>query len=234
MTQRGRALFVIAAILAVSVVLIELSLATVWGAVAGADEAAATPGFAILYLAAVDGVLAFQVVMWAVGALAPALQGRLHGPLALVVGAGGLVATAFALVVAVVAVTTMVSLLLAAPFGTAAYIALYGAFPTGEAAATLATLMTFKLAVAVLLVVANPRLLTLKSLWLLLLCTLGATWGVGLVHALLPRFLAAAGDAAAAVVIAVLGLVWFLVVLVNALPGVVAQIVGTAKQLIRA
>jgi len=225
-------LFILAALLAVTVVAMELSLAVFWADVVGATDKAATPGIGITYLAAIDLVLAFQLAMWALGAMAPAVQGRLHAPVGLILGLFGALGAILALILAIIMLTTMVSLLLAIPFGTAVYMALYGTFPKADAAVTLGILMLLKLVTAGMLFIANPRLLGLVSLVLLLACSLGGTWLVAMLHALLPGFLAAIGDAIGAIVVAIIGVIWLLVVFINAIPSVLAQITGTLKKVI--
>src|SRR5205809_670405 len=76
------------------------------------------------------------------------------------------------LLVAFVELLVMVTLFLAVPFGTIAYLVLWGFFPVGDAAALLGLLLFLKLVFAALLILAQPRFLQNKGLVLLLVTTL--------------------------------------------------------------
>jgi hypothetical protein len=185
-------------------------------------QAHTPPGRGIPYLALVDGVALFTIALMGLGLLVPArLHGRIQGVITLVfailltIGAIGLA------IVAVSQLILMVSLLFAPPFGTIAYLILWGSFPRGEASVLLSLLMFLKLVFAGSLLLAQPRFLQNKGLVALvltsILCTIAAAFLQGLVPAVLVSIL----DEVAAIVFAVVGAVWGVVLLVGAVPAIV-------------
>src|SRR5687768_13194509 len=108
------------------------------------DEA---PGLGIPSLAALDGLLLFTFVLMGLPHLVgDRLHGRVQGIATLVVSILALLAAFFMVIKDLILLVVMVSLLLAAPFGTIAYLALYGTFPTGAASGMLGALLFLKLA----------------------------------------------------------------------------------------
>jgi hypothetical protein len=111
----------------------------------------------------------------------------------------------------------MVSLFTAVPFGTIAYLAIWGFFNRGGASATLGLLMTFKVAACICLALAHPRFLQNKGLVLLVLTSLLAGAIVSVLHGWVPGILVSITDAIGAIVVAILGLIWAVVLLIGAL-----------------
>ena len=179
------------------------------------------PGLAIPYLALVDGILLFTVALMGVSLVVrERIQARLQGiatfvfALLLVIAAIGLIFAAIA------AVMTMVALLVAAPFGTLIYLAVYGFFNRGGAGITLGLLMTLKIAFGVCLVLAQQRFLQNKGLVLMVLTSFVATAIVSFLHGLVPGFLASITDAIAAIIVAILAVIWALFLLFGSLGSV--------------
>ncbi|MFC4020001.1 hypothetical protein ACFOW4_18930 [Micromonospora sp. GCM10011542] len=133
-----------------------------------------------------------------------------------------------ALVIAFVELSIMVSLFLAAPFGTLAYLALWGFFPVGEASVLLGLVLLLKLVWAGLLVLAQPRFLQNKGLALLTLTTLLCTVVLECLHHLVPVILVSILDDVAALVFAVIAIIWGLVLLIGSIPAIVKAIRVTA------
>ncbi len=188
-------------------------------------QAHTPPGRGIPYLALVDGVALFTIALMGLGLLLPArLHGRIQGIITLVfsilltIGAVGLA------VIAVSQLILMVSLLFAPPFGTIAYLILWGSFPRGEASVLLSLLMFLKLVFGGSLLLAQPRFLQNKGLVALvitsLLCTIAAEFLQGLVPVVLVSIL----DDVAAIVFAVVGAVWGIVLLIGAVPAIVKAV----------
>lgn len=176
------------------------------------------PGLGIPYLALVDVLVLMTLGLVSLGVLVPGrVHGRIQGLITLIVsllvllGALGL---AFA---ALGKLLVMIALLLATPFGTLAYLAIWGFFARAEAAAILGFLLLLKALVVVLLVAAHQRFLQNKGLVLLLVTSLLANVIVAFLHGFVPLLLASITDALAAIVNAVLAIVWALVLLVGAL-----------------
>jgi hypothetical protein len=188
-------------------------------------EVTAPPGRAIPYLALVDGVVLFTVGLMAAGLVLPH---RLHGRAQGVVTIGFaimLILTALVLlVVAIVELITMVALFFAFPFGTIAYLIIWGSFPRGEATALLSVLMFLKFVFAGALVLAQPRFVQNKGLVLLVVVSLVCNVVAGFLHGLVPGILVSITDDLAAIVFAVVAIVLAVVLLVGAIPALVRTV----------
>ena len=185
------------------------------GELAELNREADPPGLAIGYLALVDGLLLFSVGLLVAALFLPLeLHARLQAVASLIVSflvlLGGIV---FA-ILAFVELILMVAMFLAAPFGTLAYLALFGFFDRAGAAVALTLITSLKLGFAACLVVAQPRFLRSKGLVLLVLTSLLASVIVSFLHGFVPIVLVSITDALAALIVAILGIVWALVLLV--------------------
>jgi hypothetical protein len=182
----------------------------------------APPGLAIRYLALLDGLVAFTIGLMVLGLLLPErVHGRIQGILTLVVSLLVILGGIVLLIVAVVLLLVMVSLFLAVPFGTLAYLAIYGFFDRGGAAVTLSLVMLLKLGFAVCLVLAHQSFLTVKRIVLLVLTSLLANVVVSFLHGLVPIILVSITDAIAAIVVVILALIWALPMLIFSLVSLV-------------
>jgi hypothetical protein len=196
------------------------------GAVGGVTEPA---GRGTTHLALVD-----LVALWTTGlfclslVLSDRLHGRVQGIATLVFSVLLLIGGFVLLLIAFVELTVMVSLFLAAPFGTLAYLALWGFFPVGDAAALLGLVLLLKLVWAALLILAQPKFLQNKGLVLLMLTTLLCTVVLEFLHRLVPGILVSITDDLGAVVFAVVALVWAVVLLIGSIPAVVKAVRTTA------
>ena len=177
-----------------------------------------TPGMGIPYLALLDALLLFTLALMGASLIVPErVHGRVQGMATLVGSIVALITGVTMLMVAFALLMTMVALLTAVPFGTIAYLAVWGFFNRGGAGATLGLLMTLKVAAGVCLVLAHPRFLQNKGLVLLVFTSLLATAVVSFLHGLVPIILVSITDAIGAIIVAVLALIWALVLLVGAL-----------------
>jgi hypothetical protein len=192
------------------------------GSVSGVDE---PPGRAITYLALVDGILLYTVGLMGLSLVIPErAHGRAQG-VATLVGSIVLIIVAFILgLIAFIELLVMVSLFLAVPFGTIAYLALWGFFPRGEAAAVLSLLMLLKVAFAVFLVLGQQAFLKHKGLLALLLTSLVCNVVVAFLHGFVPLVLVSIVDTLAALVVAIIAIIWGIVLLIGAIPSVVASV----------
>ncbi len=181
------------------------------------------PGLAIRYLALVDGILLFTVGLMAVGMLiGPGPHGRIQGIASLIVALLLLLASlGLALMVALPLLLLMVSLFLSVPFGTLAYLAIYGFFNRGGASAILSLIMALKVGFVVCLILAQQRMLQNKGLVLMILTSFLATVIISLLHGLAPIILVSITDAIAAIIVAVLAAIWAIVMLVFSISAVV-------------
>ncbi|GIJ20380.1 hypothetical protein [Micromonospora lutea] len=180
------------------------------------------------YLALVDAAALWTTGLFCLGLVLPErLHGRVQGVGTLVFSIILIIVAVLALVLAFIELTIMVSLFLAPPFGTLAYLALWGFFPVGDAAVLLGLVLLLKLAWAGLLIVAQPRFLQHKGLVLLILTSLLCTVVLEFLHHLVPVILVSILDSVGALVFAIVALVWALVLLIGAVPAIVKAVRAT-------
>ncbi|MGO9059396.1 MAG: hypothetical protein ACLQU2_18715 [Candidatus Binataceae bacterium] len=183
-------------------------------------------GLGIPYSALVDGLLLYMIILMAMALGMPErLHGLLQGIVTLIVSLLVAFASFIMIFVALFALVEMVGLLLAVPFGTIIYMAVFGSFGRGAASAELSAIMTLKLFFAGCLVAAQQRFLQNKLLVFATALALVATIIVSFLQGLVPGFLVSITDAVAAIVMAVLGLILAIVLLVRSIPAVVKAIV---------
>jgi hypothetical protein len=180
------------------------------------------PGFGVKYLALPAGLLLVVMIQISLPMLVgDRVTGSTQGVISIVTGIVGIILGIVMAILAFVALILRVSLFLAAPFGTMAYLAIYGFFPTGRAAAILGTVMVALLAVGVLLLLAQQRFLQNRSLVLLFATCLALAFVTMLLHGIVPGILSSITDALAGLIIAIVGIIWALVMLIG---GIVAAL----------
>jgi hypothetical protein len=248
MNELRKPFLVVAIVLFALVVLVELgSSLVVGGGSADADmraqeeemdvtvngEVDEPPGRAITYLALVDGILLYTVGLIGLSLIIPEkVHARAQGVLTLIGSIVLIIVAIVLLIIAFVELLVMVSLFFAFPFGTAAYLALWGFFPRGDAAVLLSLLMFLKLAGSAFLVLAQQRFLLMKGLVLLVLTSLVCNIIVAFLHGLPPIILVSIFDNIAALIVGIVALVWAIVLLVLSIPSIVAMIrLGTGSDL---
>lgn len=183
------------------------------------------PGRAITYLALVDGILLYTVLLIGLSLLVPEkLLARAQGVLTLIGSIILIIVGIILVIIAFIELLVMVSLFFAFPFGTAAYLAVWGFFPRGDAAVLLSLLMFLKLAGCVFLVLAQQRFLLMKGLVLLILTSLVCNIIVAFLHGLVPIILVSIFDNIAALVVGIIAIIWAIVLLVLSIPSIVAMI----------
>jgi hypothetical protein len=196
----------------------------------GVDAGAASgvqqpPGRGIPYLALIDVIAFYTAALMGASLLVPEkIQGRVQGVVTLVGSIVLIIAALVLLVIAFIEMTIMVSLFVAAPFGTIAYLVIWGFFPRGEAAVILALLMFLKLVFAGFLILAQPRFLQNKGLVALVVTSLVATIVVAFLHGLVPIILVSILDDLAAVIIAIIAIIWAVILLIGSIPAVVKSV----------
>ncbi|MBN1206099.1 MAG: hypothetical protein JXB05_14370 [Myxococcaceae bacterium] len=177
-----------------------------------------TPGMGIPYLALLDGLLLLTLALMGASLIIPErVHGRVQGLATLIGAVVALLAGLAMLFAAIGLVLLMVGLFTAVPFGTIAYLAVWGFFNRAGASGTLGLLMLLKVVAAVCLVLAHPRFLQNKGLVLLVLTSLLANAIVSFLHGLVPIVLVSITDALGAIIVAVLALIWAVVLLIGAL-----------------
>ena len=179
------------------------------------------PGLGIPYLALIDGVLVLTIGLMGVALLAPPdVYSRVHGLVSCFTSCLMVLGGIVMIITAILLLFLMVGLLLAVPFGTLAYLALYGFFPRGGASVTLGLLMALKLGFAVSLILAQQRFLQNKALVLMVASSIICNVIVSFLHAFVPGILVSITDAIAGIIVALCGVIWAVFVLINAIPAI--------------
>src|SRR5215813_11968545 len=116
------------------------------------------PGLAIPYLALIDGLL-----LWTIGLVASALilpqriLGRIQGIATFIFSLLLIIAGIMLVIAAFTLLMVMLGLFLSPPFGTIAYLAIWGFFNRGGASASLGLIFFLKLVFIVFLLLAQQR-----------------------------------------------------------------------------
>lgn len=243
--------FILAIVAAALIVLVELGSALILGgdsagaglrqqigdldaAPSDASGVEEPPGRGIGYLALVDVIMLYTVLLMGSGLLLPdRLHGRIQGIVTLI-GSIVLIIVSFVFaIIALVELLIMVALLFATPFGTIAYLALWGFFPRGDAAVLLSLLMFLKIVFAVLLVLAQQRFLQNKGLVLIILTSLLCNVILAFLHGLVPIILVSIVDDLAAIVFGIIAIIWGLILLIGSIPAVIKAIRATLSSAAR-
>lgn len=184
------------------------------------------PGYGIPYLALVDGIVAYSLALMVLAlVLNPNLQAKLQGIVTLILSFLLALGSLALILVAFVKLMIMVALFFAPPFGTAAYLLVWGDFPKAAAAVILSLILLLKLGAAICLPLAQQRFLKLKSLILLVATSFIATIVVSFLQGLVPGPLVSITDALAAIIVGILALIWAVVILIGSINAVVQALV---------
>ena len=183
------------------------------------------PGLGISYLAFLDGLFLYLLSLIGLSLVIPErIHARIQGVVTLILSLVALIILIFLIIAAFVKLMIMVSLFLAAPFGTIAYIAIYGFFNTGGAATILSLSMLLKIGCGVCLVLAHQRFLQNKGLVVLILLTLLGNVIVSFLHGVVPGILVSITDALAAIVVGIIAAIVAILLLIGSLIAVVKAV----------
>jgi hypothetical protein len=176
------------------------------------------PGLGIPYLALVDGVLAYSLGLMVLALVLPEnLQAKLQGIVSVILMFFLALGSIVLIFVALAKLLLMIGLFFAAPFGTIAYLAVWGDFPKTAAAVILSLLIALKIGASICLPIAHQRFLNDKGLILLVLTSFLATIVVSFLHGIVPFPLVSITDALAAIIVGILALIWAIVVLIGSI-----------------
>ncbi len=186
------------------------------------------PGIGIRSAGILNLVLAYALVLMLLDFI-PAVRtvtAKVQGIVTLILCLIGLIACLVLAFAALTLLLLMVSLLLSVPFGTLAYLALWGHFDTSAARTTLAVVMLLQIAGTLIAVITNPSLL--KNIWLMLLigCCILVTFALGFLHGFPPSVLVSITDAIGGLVALIITLVWILIYLIGSLFAIVRAILS--------
>lgn len=188
------------------------------------------PGLGIGYMALVDSVVLFTVGLMGVGLVVPQrLQGRVQGVATLIFSILLILVALILLFIAIAKLLLMVALFFAVPFGTIAYLIVWGFFPRGQATVLLSLLMFLKLVFGAFLLLAQPRFVQNKGLVLLTLTSLICNIIVSFLQGIVPIILVSITDALAAIILAIVAIIWAIVLLIGSIPGIIRALQTSAE-----
>lgn len=188
-------------------------------------DAEAPPGNGIGYLALIDGYLLFSVIMLGLSfLLSQRAYGRAQGIVTLVVSFCWIILSFLMALAAFVLLMVMFGLFVSAPFGTIAYLAIWGFFPVSGSAVVLGLLLFLKLAFLGLLVAAQQKFLKAVALMVHIAVSFVLQLGLGIVQGWLPGPVVSLGDQLAALVFAIVALVGAIWAFIWTIPAVVNAI----------
>ena len=184
-----------------------------------------TPGMAIAYMALLDGLTLFTTALMGLGLVVkPSILARVQGCGTFIFAFLVIMAGIVMVFAAIALVFLMIGLLLSFPFGTIAYLILYGHFDTGSARAVLSLLMTLKLVFSILLVMGHQRVLQNLGLVLIVITSLLGNVIITFLHGFPPGFLVSITDVVGAIIVAILAVIWAIFLLIGAIPAILASI----------
>jgi hypothetical protein len=184
------------------------------------------PGVGIRSLVFVDSVLLYALALIVLDFLPGIRAGfaRIQGILTLILSIIGLILDIVFLFIAITLVLLMIALLLAVPFGTLAYLAVWGSFDVSGLRATLGLVMLLKIVGAVVAVISHPALLKNKGFVLLISSSLLATFLLGFLVAFPPGFLASITDVIGGIIALILALIWMLFYLIGSILAIIRAV----------
>lgn len=186
-------------------------------------------GFGARSLMFVDGLLLLSMALMGISLLAKQIDAenihaRLQGVATLIFCIVFILYALPWLFVVLAKLLMMVAMLLSFPFGTLAYLIIFGSFPRAEMNAVISLLFTLRMVYAVLLLVAHQGFL--KNIWLLLyvVAAFVASLILSFLYNLVPGILVSITDAIAAIVVAVIGIVLALLLAISAIFAIIAAL----------
>jgi len=188
--------------------------------VSDSSAAPKPPGMAIHDMAVLDGLVCFTLAVILLGDLSQSIWGRTQGIVTLIVSILVLLACIVFIIARFVKVLIMIGLVTATPFGTLAYLAIWGFFNRGGASAALSVLMALKIAFVILLVLSHQRFLQNKGLVLIIVTSLIANIVIGFLQGLVPVFLVSITDGIAAIIVLILAAIWAILMLIFSIPSI--------------
>jgi hypothetical protein len=186
------------------------------------------PGYGIPYLALVDGILAYSLGLMVLAlVLNPNLQAKLQGVVTLILSFLLALGTLALILITFIKLMIMVALFFAPPFGTAAYLIVWGDFPKTAAAIILSLILLLKIGMVICLPLAQQRFLKLKSLILLVATSFLASIVVSFLHGFVPGPLVSITDALAGIIVGILALIWAVIILIGSIGAVIQALQTT-------
>jgi hypothetical protein len=219
--------FVVSLIAIFLAVVVELGSIAFLGTNTSSSTLGVSPtGKAIPAMAFLDGLILFATLIIGIALLIPErVQSKIQGIATLVFSILLVLGCIVVIFADIALLILMVSLLMAIPFGTIAYFAVWAYFDTDTARVALGMLMTLKIIFAVCLVLAHQRFLQNKGFVLIIITSFVSNLLVAFLLGLVPGFLVSITDAIAAIIVCILAIIWAVVYLIGGIMSVIKVIV---------
>jgi len=185
-------------------------------------EKAFESGFGLRGLTLLEILLVFAILLVALSYIhLERIQGRLQGIVTFIVSILVAIASIVCIFAAFIQLMIMLALVMAAPFGTIIYVAVFGHFDRSGASHVLDAGMLLKLFFGGFLIAAQESYLKNKGLVFLILTSLLGTIIVSFLHNLVPILLVSITDAVAGIVMGIIALLWAIWFLLKSIPSVI-------------
>ena len=185
-------------------------------------------GWGIPYLAMIDGLLCYALLMMALSVTVSAAVQTRFEKIATLIGSLLYVLAGLAWLLTAMAMLLLMVGTVLAPSGIAIYMGKWGAFPIGSAAGTLGAVMTLKIGAVIVLFLAHPYFAKNIPLVVLLLLSFIGTALISFLHGFVPFPFVSIADVLAALIVGILGWIWGIILLLSGLLQVIKLIVRTA------
>lgn len=228
--------FILAAICFVCVLGVELGAR--WFAVSDLSASPPAPamedppvasGYGIGALVFLDALFAVQVAIFGLAFVSDGLIARVDGIAKLIAGLLALIGGIVFVLLALFELLLMLGLLMAVPFGTAIYFAVYSDFPRGSAIGALAALLVLRILGGLFLVLWSFQVLKARALIVYWAMTLVCTLIVSFLLSVVPGFLCSITDAIAGIIVGIVAAIAGLVWLIRGIIGVVKAVRGELR-----
>ncbi len=197
----------------------------------GGDSAASNdlsqspPGFGVDSLVYIDVIMLFSLALIAAGLfIPPSIQARLQGCVTCILSILLILRAVVIGFLIFAKLLVMVALLLAVPFGTIAYLIIYGSFDRGGAAAILVILMALKLLLGLALLIADEKFLLNIGFVLIFLTSLVSNVIVSFLHGFVPIILVSITDSIAALIVIILAVIWAVILIIFSIVSIIAAL----------
>jgi hypothetical protein len=182
-------------------------------------------GFAISSMQFVDGCILFTILLMGLAlVLPPDKHARIQGAITLAFGVLLIIAAIASIFIILAKLILMVALLLSFPFGTIAYLLIYGSFPRASMNVILGLLFLPKIAFGVLLLLAHQGFIKNIGLAVFVAASFVAGLVVSFLYGLVPGVLVSITDAIAAIIVTIIGVVLGLILAIGSIPSVVKAV----------
>lgn len=179
-------------------------------------------GLGIPALQFIDGFILFTLALMCLSLLIPEyIHAKIQGILTLIFAILWILYALPYLFAAIAKLFLMVAMLLSFPFGTLAYLIIFGSFPRGGATAVLAVFFSLKLLLVILLLLAHQKFIENKGLVLYVLAAFAGNLIVSFLLSFVPRILVSITDAIAAIVVIIVAIILAIVLAIGALVSIV-------------